>query len=371
MLGGVKLTGKLGKKFTIGFLEAQTDELGDRPGDNFAVFRLKRDILARSNLGFFFTNRQAEGGDYNRVVGFDQNLTLLEHLQLTGLIGSSFTNGIDEDQMIVVGAISWNDDLIDAGFSYTHLQENFDSDLGFIERKGTRKTDARFAYAPRLDSDIIRRFNFSYRLENFQRVATNDLETRIHHLTYSISFENGSFIRFTPHHETENLIEPLRLPGNLMVPEGRYSWWYFPVSYSLNPARMLSGQIGYRYEKDYYGKGGRRHNWTISPTLKLSSQVSADIRYNLNQIGLFGGELENFHQLNSSINVAFSRKWLTSTRIQYNSSSDVIGYSIRLNYIYRPGDDLFIVLNDFRDQTGDPSDMDRSLAIKFTHSFDF
>ena len=191
MLGGVKLTGKLGKKFTIGFLEAQTDELGDRPGDNFAVFRLKRDILARSNLGFFFTNRQAEGGDYNRVVGFDQNLTLLEHLQLTGLIGSSFTNGIDEDQMIVVGAISWNDDLIDAGFSYTHLQENFDSDLGFIERKGTRKTDARFAYAPRLDSDIIRRFNFSYRLENFQRVATNDLETRIHHLTYSISFENS------------------------------------------------------------------------------------------------------------------------------------------------------------------------------------
>ena len=371
MLGGVKLTGKLGQKFTMGFLEAQTDELGARPGDNFAVFRLKRDILARSNLGFFFTNRQAEGGDYNRVVGFDQNLTLLEHLQLTGLIGSSFTDGIDEDQMIGIGAISWKDDLIDAGFSYTHLQENFDSDLGFIERKGTRKTEARAAYTPRPDSDIIRRFNFSYRLEDFQRVATDELETRFHHFNFSIFFENGSSLRFTPHHETENLIKPLRLPGNLMVPEGRYSWWYSSGTYNLNPARMLSGQIGYRYEKDYYGKGGRRHNWTISPTLKLSSQVSADFRYNLNQIGLFGGELENFHQLNSSINVAFSRKWLTSTRIQYNSSNDVIGYSVRLNYIYRPGDDLFIVLNDFRDQTGDPSEMDRSFAVKFTHSFDF
>jgi hypothetical protein len=208
-------------------------------------------------------------------------------------------------------------------------------------------------------------------LEDFQRVATDELETRFHHFNFSIFFENGSSFRFTPHHETENLIEPLRLPGNLMVPEGRYSWWYSSGTYNLNPARMLSGQIGYRYEMDYYGEGGRRHSWSFSPTLKLSSQVSADIRYNLNQIGLFGGELENFHQLNSSINVAFSRKWLTSTRIQYNSSSDVIGYSVRLNYIYRPGDDLFIVLNDFRDQTGDPSEMDRSFAVKFTHSFDF
>ncbi|MEE8348123.1 MAG: hypothetical protein V3R94_01020, partial [Acidobacteriota bacterium] len=102
-----------------------------------------------------------------------------------------------------------------------------------------------------------------------------------------------------------------------------------------------------------------------------SSKVSAEFRYDLNQIGLFGRELESFHQVNSSVNVAFSRKWLTSTRIQYNSSSDVIGYSVRLNYIYRPGDDLFIVLNDFRDQTGEISDMDRSFAIKFTHSFDF
>lgn len=371
MLAGAKITGKLGEKFTVGFLEAQTDNFGDRPGDNFAVFRLKRDILARSNLGFFFTNRQAEDGDYNRVIGIDQNFTLLEHLQITGLIGSSFTDGVDDNQMIGIGSISWKDDLIDAGFSYTHLQNNFDSDLGFIERKGTRKLEPRFAYTPRPDSDIIRRFNFSYRLEDFQRVSTNELETRIHHFNYSIFFENGSWIRLAPHHETENLLEPLRLPGNLAVPKGRYSWWYFPLTYSLNPARMVSGQIGYRYEMDYYGEGGRRHLWTMGPVFKLNSQISAEVDYSLNQIGLLGGELETFHQINSGLNIALSRKWLTSTRIQYNSSSDLIGYSIRLNYIYRPGDDLFIVLNDFRDRSGRPSNMDRSFAIKLTHSFDF
>jgi len=86
---------------------------------------------------------------------------------------------------------------------------------------------------------------------------------------------------------------------------------------------------------------------------------------------LFGGELETFHQVNSGLNIAFSRKWLTSVKLQYNSSSDVIGVNFRLNYIYRPGDDFFIVYNDFRDRTDAPAELDRSLAIKFTHSFDF
>ena len=167
------------------------------------------------------------------------------------------------------------------------------------------------------------------------------------------------------------LFEDLRLPGGLIVPPGRYTWWYHSFNYRLNPARKLSGSVSYRFDKDYYGEGGKRHQWQISPILKLSSRLSTDIRYTMNRIGLFGGELETFHQVNSGLNIAFSRKWLTSVKLQYNSSSDVIGVNFRLNYIYRPGDDFFIVYNDFRDRTDAPAELDRSLAIKFTHSFDF
>ncbi len=65
------------------------------------------------------------------------------------------------------------------------------------------------------------------------------------------------------------------------------------------------------------------------------------------------------------------RKWLTSTRIQYNSGYDVIGLNFRLNYIYRPGDDLFIVINAFGDRSNSPTEVDRFLIVKLTHSFDF
>ena len=317
----------------------------------------------------FATNRQAEGGDFNRVIGLDQNLILFEHLEVVGMLGRSFTDGIDDSEGM--GAISgrWIDDLLDVGLLYWYLEENFKADLGFLGRPGTRKLEPRFAYSPRPASDTIRQMLFSYRMEDFQRVKDGRLETRIHHFNYSIFFQNGSWIRINPHHETENLIEPLRLPGGLVVASGRYSWWYFPVFYVFNPAKRLSGQLSYRYETDYYG--GKRNLLQITPVIKLSSRFSAEISYSFNRIRLETGDPVNFHQVNNRINFAFSRKWLTSTSIQYNSSSNVIGVNFRLNYIYRPGDDLFIVYSDFRERQNSPSEMDRSLAVKFTHSFDF
>jgi hypothetical protein len=355
MLGGVKLTGRVGEKFTVGFLNAQTDEFGSdfgiQPGDNFTVFRLKRDLLARSTMGAFFTNRQAEGGDYNRVVGIDQNLIFFEHLNLTAMFGRSFTDGVPDNEWMGSFNVGWRDDLLDTRFNYVFLDENFQSDLGFIERPGTRKFDSRFAISPRPNSETIRQFNFSYHLEDFEVVATGELQTRIHHLGFNTFFQNGGSLRIGPHRPTENLTAPLPLPGGLIVPPG--------------------GSFSYRYEKDYYGEGGRRHQWQVNPVFKLSSRFSADMAYSLNRIGLFGGELVTFHQVNSGINVALSRKWLTSTTLQYNSDRNRIGVNFRLNYIYRPGDDLFFVYNDSRDRTDSPAEMDRSFVVKLTHSFDF
>ncbi len=372
MLGGVKVTGKLSEKFSMGFLNAQTDNFGVQPGDNFTVFRLKRDILARSSVGAFFTNRQAEGGDFNRVLGIDQNLVLFEHLGLSGMLGRSFTDGVQDKEMIGGVTAEWQDDLIQSSFAYTHQDENFQTDLGFITRPGTRKLAGFFSISPRPDSDIIRQLYFAARIENFETVTTGELETRLGHVTYTTFFEDGSSIRFAPHYRKENHLEEFRLPGDLTVPAGVYSWWNYWLTYSLNPARKLSGQFSYRYEKDYYGKGGKRTNWGVGPVIKLSSRFSAELNYSFSQAQLPAAtEPVDFHVVNSVFNFAFSRKWLTCTRIQYNSDRDVVGVNFRLNYIYRPGDDLFVVINAFGDRTDSPTDVDRSITVKLTHSFDF
>ncbi|MCZ6879398.1 MAG: DUF5916 domain-containing protein, partial [Acidobacteria bacterium] len=371
MLGGVKVVGKVGDKFTLAFLEAQTDDFRDKPGDNFAVFRLKRDLLSRSSLGFFFTNRQAAGGDFNRVMGIDQNLIFLDHLGITGMLGRSFTDGVTDDQLVGALGVAWQDDLIDTSFDYTVQEEKFEADLGFLERPGTRKLASLFSISPRPNSDIIRQLYFAFRFEDFQRVEDRQLDARLQHFNFSTFFQDGSSIRFRPHHPTQILMEELQLPGGLRVPPGRYTWWFYWVTYALNPARKLSGEFSYRYEKDYYGEGGGRQTWDFQPVIKLSSRFSAEVAYSINRVQLAQAEAVTFHQVNNRLNFAFSRKWLTSTLLQYNSASDLIGVNFRLNYIYRPGDDLFIVFNSFSDRSESPAELDRSLAIKLTHSFDF
>ena len=198
MMGGVKLTGKVGEKFTLGFLNAQTDDFGVRPGDNFTVFRLKRDILSRSSLGVLFTNRQAEGGDFNRVVAIDQNLIFFEHLRLSGMLGRSFTDGVQDKESVGGLTAAWKDDLIDSFFTYTVQEENFETDLGFIERPGTSKLASSFAILPRPNSDLVRQFRFGYLLEDFRRIEDGELETRELHVGAFTFLEDGSSIGFGP-----------------------------------------------------------------------------------------------------------------------------------------------------------------------------
>ncbi len=371
LLVGTKLTGKVGEKFTLGFLDAQTDDSQDRPGDNFAVFRLKRDLFSRSSVGAIFTNRQAEGGDYNRVVGIDQNFVFFEHLNIAGMLAHSFTDGVDDREWVKGVGAGWQDDLLDMGFAYTVIEDNFTSDLGFLPRLGVKKYGQYFYVSPRPDSRIIRQLRFGLRYDHYRNLEDNSLDSDRYHIAANTTFQNGSSLRVSPHCRTEQFDEIEELPGGLEVPPGRYDWCWLPITYMLDPSRQVSGSFQYRYEKDYYGKGGRRQTWNIRPVVKFGSHFSAEIDYSINRIQLSGGQPVTTHQVNNKFNLALSRKLLASTIVQYNSDRDRFGVNFRLNYIYRPGDDLFIVYNESQDRRDPITDIDRSLILKFTHSFDF
>ena len=371
IVAGAKLTGRLGEKFTLGILDVHTDDFQDQAGDNFAVLRLKRDIFSRSSAGVFFTNRVGERGDFNRVVGIDQNLIFFDHLKVVGLLARSFTDGVDDRQW--VGAIEgrWESDLINASFTHDVIQENFQTDLGFIRREAIRLYRPSFTIAPRPENSRIRQLRFGARMDHFRNIEDNEILTEVFHFDNMIIFQDGSSIAANPHHRVENLQTELELPGGLVVPPGRHSWWYSEFRYRFNPALRIGGMMAYRYEWDYYQKGGNRQEWQINPVVRFSSRFSIGIGCLINRVQLPGQGAATLHQVNSRFNFAFSRKWLTSTLLQYNSDRDILGVNFRLNYIYRPGDDLFIVFNEFRDRSQPTTDLNRQIIVKFTHSFDF
>ena len=90
-----------------------------------------------------------------------------------------------------------------------------------------------------------------------------------------------------------------------------------------------------------------------------------------NDVDLPGGAFTT-HVVNSQFNVSFTDRWLTTAQVQYNSVAEQVTLFARLNYIYRTGNDLFVVYKQARALGGPFAELDdRSLSTKLTYSFEF
>ncbi len=75
------------------------------------------------------------------------------------------------------------------------------------------------------------------------------------------------------------------------------------------------------------------------------------------------------HLLGLRANLSFSTNLLTSVYVQYNSAGQLAGTQVRVNYIFRTIDNVFIVFNETR-STGGVFDgkANKSLVLKATYS---
>ena len=105
--------------------------------------------------------------------------------------------------------------------------------------------------------------------------------------------------------------------------------------------------------------------------MALNDALSFSVGYVLADVNLPWGDFTS-HVINNRVNYAFSNRWLTSATIQYSNLRQLVNYRLRLNYIYRPGDDLFIIYNEGRN-VADHADgfLGRSIMVKSTYSLDF
>jgi hypothetical protein len=372
ILVGAKLSGRIGSRYRLGLMNMQTRSVDGRPGENFSVLRVKRDMLRRSSVGLFATNWHNREGDRSLMMGTDQNFVFLRHLTVNGLFARSFSSEVNDDGVLWGAASEWSSSLITAGFDYVSVGDDFRADVGFLQRTGVRKYRPHFLLSPRPSGGPIRQYSFGVDIDHFRRLQGDRLETQsVEFSSPEIMFTDASLLRFSPARLTEVLDEPLRLAGGLLVPPGTYEWWSMPVYYELNPAWRLTGNLQYRHDRDYFGRGGRRQVWTVRPTIRFNANFSSEISYSVNRVQLPGGNPVSIHVLNSRFNVAFSRRLTTSTLAQYSTTRNLLGFNFRLRYNYRSGDDLYVVVNGFRAGVEAVREIDRSITLKFTRSFDF
>ena len=364
ILAGVKVTGQL-KGLDLGFINMQTLDFEDTPGSNFTVLRVRKRFLSRSNVGALVTNRQSSlEDDYNRTFGLDSNFVLFDNLHLESFFVGSQTPGFEENTWATRPLqISWQTDLLTANAEHMIIGRNFNAEMGFVPRADMNQSLLDFQVNPRPGSEWIRRFEIGANL----RYLTNQdeiLETREQALSFGLALESGDSLQFSYAKVFEFLEDGFLLRERIPVPPGPYRSHRFQAQVISYSGRRVSGFFQFQRENDFWD--GERTTLNLNPSIKWSQNLSFDIEYRLDDVVLPGGEFSSSVS-NVGIHYNVSNQWLASTTVQYDNLEDLVSINFRLNYIYRPGDDLFVVYNQTR-----RSDLtDRKLILKFTHSFHF
>jgi hypothetical protein len=154
ILSGGRLTGRSGA-YSLGVLNILQRESTSTPATSFSALRLRRQVLANSDVGFMLLNKDQAGREFNRTFGADGNFRFFSNLNLNGYLaktgspsGAVTSTGSDLASRVGVnypGAL-WN-----IRASFTTIGERFNDELGFVPRVGIRKFDG--SIGPHLRAD--------------------------------------------------------------------------------------------------------------------------------------------------------------------------------------------------------------------------
>lgn len=145
---GAKATGKLGK-YTTSLIAVRSPGITElnQPTDYFSIFRLKRDILKSSSIGFTFADKSSSNA-YARSFSLDYILNLGDTWKLTGqFVGSSPGDFYSNFGYFVRFANESNTHHIHLRYSDlgTNFRENVNQ-TGFIVDDDRREVDSDLSY---------------------------------------------------------------------------------------------------------------------------------------------------------------------------------------------------------------------------------
>jgi len=361
MLGGGRLTGRVGDQ-TVGFLSVITGESGDVPVTGHSVARMKRDIGENNFIGLMVTD-QRDGNRSNTVAGVDGSFWLRPTLNVKGFFTRSFTSGAGGDDNSYSVTADYSTDLVGAMAQHLTVGPEAQADLGFITRTDIHQTRGEFRLSPRPGRWGIRVIETSVEGEY---ISTTDGRMQDWEASIAVDpeWETGDSFRAMFDIGETQLDSAFRLADSIPIASGRYDIRRIRLFLNSSRHRVLVGQFRIGWEKFY---GGTRWEFGPSVSLSPSPQVSLELAHEWNRVDVPNGELTT-NVTSLRFGYAFSTKLTTNALLQYNSLDKALSANLRLNFIHRPGSDLFIVLTERRGVEDRLWDLaNRGFVVKLTY----
>jgi hypothetical protein len=349
ILGGARLSGRAGKN-TFGLLNLQTDEIPGVPSANFSVLRVRRDIFAKSDIGGLFVTKQPSQGGFNHTYGVDANFRLLRYLEVASFVLKTESPDRRGRDLAANFEVAWRDDLFDLEVRHQTIQENFNPEVGFIQRGAVKQTSGIFTITGRPGKRIpwIRYAGPSLTLDYFsdQQGAP---ETRFLRTSFDIVFQNGAEFSVGRRAEFERLAKPFQIHGVQQIAPGDYSFDGSFITFKSDKSRTLSGEVGVESGSFW---DGTRASYLLRLDLQPGRHFGLGAVWTHNDVDLPSGPFKT-SLLAASVRYLFTTRLFLNALIQYNSDTREVDSNVRFNFIHGPLSDFFLVYNERRASTGD------------------
>ena len=346
--GGARLLGKF-EGTTLGAMLLRTGEHGQIPAANFGVLRWKRDLLEESSVGVLAVGRH-EAGRLNMTYGADlfyatSSLFGDKELQAGLNFAQTYTSDATEQFGLAHRIfLSYPNDLIEFTASWIRTSANFNPEVGFLRRGGFQRFASELALSPRpaflpfIQQMEIKPFETSYYIDD----DTGELQSfYAEFVPLAFTARSGDGFEFNIQHRGEQLVEPFEILEGQEIPAGEYWFTRWAADFETFSGRRVSGDVEVSGGDFYTGTRtflGTSLSWNVNKYLRLAGD------YERNTIS-FSGEQFTVDEVGARIDFATSPVLFGAVAGQWNNEDNEVILNFRINWIPKPGTDLFLVIN--------------------------
>lgn len=379
VLGGARLSGKIGKNWRIGVMDIQTGRKDTIEAGNFTVAALQRQVFSHSNITAFLVNKQvinsnndatsATANAFNRVAGIEYNLASADnHWIGKAFYHQSLYPGAKGKAAAFAENLTYYTQYISAFLNQSWVGADYNAEVGYIRRKGYYELNPGFQYKFFPSSSKIADHGPAAKLDMFFDPSMNvtDRETQ---LLYQVEWMNKSILVVDAKDVFVKLLAPFDPTNTGSTPflaDQKFNWKEMGVSFTSDIRKPFNFLISSRYG-GYYA--GNRLQFNGELYYRVQPYGSLAIVSSYNKLSMPEPyKSAEFILIGPRLDFTFTDKIFFTSLVQYNDQIKNLNLNLRFQWRFAPVSDLFIVYTE-NAFPGSYNIKNRGLVLKLSYWF--
>ncbi len=376
IVGGARLSGKIGDKTNVGFLQMRSERVkGVAPENDYTVARVSQEFGNRSSVGAMFVNREGDGSiigdkhnDYNRTYAIDGRMGLGTSGTVSGFLARTSTPGRDGKDHALRIRGDFSSEAWISRIHYTEVGADFNPEVGFLSRRDYRQLEL-FAMRRYRPSDMRGLYeirpHIAYRtFRNFDGFHT----TSFTHVDTHWEWENRTEIHTGVNLFHEGVLTPFEIADGITVPANSYDDQEVALVFITDQSAPLNLRLDVAVGGLF---GGDRVE--IKPTIgyRIGQTFSSELSWIHDEIDLGPGRDFTIDVGRLRLSYSFTPKISLQALVQYDKLSSVVATNVRFAWLVSADTGLYLVYNEVDDDSRfAPAEPRGEFILKYNHVFD-